>query len=525
MKFSQSLKSIFIEVICMLYILLFVYAATSKLFDFENFQVQLGQSPLLSAFTDWISIVVPVIEYVICILILIPKFRLIGLFAAYGLMAMFTIYIFIILHYTSFVPCSCGGVLEKLNWNQHLIFNIFFVVLAALAILFHFSNNRIAGSNLRLRTIFVLFFSITICSIALVTILFQMSENIIHYHNKLTRRFPHTPIHTVATSDLKLNSYYIAGADKECIYLGNTTAPLLITVLNNKLVQTEKKLIDLDRKDLPFKGVKVTVQAPNFFVVDGTVPCVYRGSVKGWEGKLIKKGGEYFTSAEAIDSTAIAVCTYSSKNGEAVLGIIHLGDSAKTILNPEILQKQVDGVFDTDGQLLYSSGLKRIIYLYAYRNQFTVANASLKIDFRGNTIDTISHAKLSIVKVRSHRQRKFSKPPLFVNKSSASYSNLLFVNSAIPGRYEEDQMWKEASIIDVYDLSKNSYLFSFCIYNIDGKKMKSFVVQNDKLYALIGNHIVEYFLDERITSNYKKINYKQSIGQIAGTRSKTCKKE
>ncbi|UPZ16225.1 MauE/DoxX family redox-associated membrane protein [Flavobacterium humidisoli] len=504
MKFSQRHKYIFVEVVCLLYILLFVYAATSKLFDFENFRVQLGQSPLLSAFTDWISIVVPAIEYLICILILIPKLRLIGLFAAYGLMAMFTIYIFIILHYTSFVPCSCGGVLEKLNWKQHLIFNIFFVFLAVLAILFHSFNNRDAGSKIRLRSIFALFFSISVSAFAIVIALFLMSENIIHYHNKLTRRFPHTPIHTMATSDLKLNSYYIAGADQDCIYLGNTTAPLLITVLSNKLVQTEKKLIDLNQKDLPFKGVKIIVQTPNFFVVDGTVPCVYRGSISDWKGKLIKKNGEYFTTAEAIDSTTIAVCTYSSKNGEAVLGVIHLEDSAKTILNPQILQKQFDGVFDTDGQLLYSRGLKRIIYLYAYRNQFTVADTSLKIDFRGNTIDTISHAKLSIVKVKSHHQRKFSKPPLFVNKSSTAYSNLLFVNSAIPGRYEEDQMWKEASIIDVYDLSKNGYLFSFCIYNIDGKKMKSFVVQNDKLYALIGNHIVRYFLDERITSNYIK---------------------
>ncbi|WP_268849187.1 MauE/DoxX family redox-associated membrane protein [Flavobacterium aestivum] len=503
MKFSLRHKSIFIEAVCMLYILLFVYAATSKLFDFENFQVQLGQSPLLSAFTDWISILVPAIEYLICVLILVPKLRLVGLFAAYGLMGMFTVYIFIILHYTSFVPCSCGGVLEKLNWNQHLIFNIFFVILAVLAIFFHFSNNRITGNKLRLRTIFALFFGITICVIVLVIALFLMSENIIHYHNKLTRRFPHTPIHTFANTDLKLNSYYIAGGNKEHIYLGNTTAPLLITVLNDKLVQIEKKLIDLNQKDLPFKGMKVIVQAPYFFAIDGTVPCVYRGSVKDWKAKLIKKGGEYFTTAEAIDSTAIAVCTYSSKNGEGVLGVIHFNDNAKTILNPEILQKQFDGVFDTDGQLLYSNGLKRIIYLYAYRNQFTVADTSLKIDFRGNTIDTISHAKLSIVKVKSHHQRKFSKPPLFVNKNSTAYNNLLFVNSAIPGRYEEDQMWKEASIIDVYDLSKNSYLFSFCIYNIDGKKLKSFFVQNDKLYALIGNHIIEYNLDKRITSNYK----------------------
>ncbi len=502
MRLSVPIKKTIVYIISLLYVLLFVYAATSKLFDFENFRVQLGQSPLLSAFSDWVSILVPFIEFLVCILILIPRLRPTGLFAAYGLMMMFTTYIFIILHYTSFVPCSCGGVLEKLNWKQHLIFNVFFIVLAALAILLHISSNKIAENKLRLRTLFTIFSGINVFAIIIVVALFLMSENIIHYHNSLTRQFPHTPIEKIAEYDLKLNSYYIAGVDKGHIYLGNTTAPLLITVLNDKLIQTDKRLIDLNQKELPFKGMKVFVKAPYFFAVDGTVPCVFRGSVTDWKAKLIKTGREYFTAAVAVDSLSIAVCTYSSTNGEAILGVIHLGHNTKTILNPEILQKQIDGIFDTDGHLLYSDGLKRIIYLYAYRNQFTLTDSKLKIDFRGNTIDTISRANLSIVRVKKHHQKKFSKPPLFVNKSSAVYKNLLFVNSAIPGRYEDDQMWKEASIIDIYDLSKNSYLFSFCIYNIEGKKMKSFVVQNDKLYALIGNQIIAYNLNQRITSYY-----------------------
>jgi hypothetical protein len=36
-------------------IILFTYAAISKLIDFENFQTQLGQSPLLSAYAASIS--------------------------------------------------------------------------------------------------------------------------------------------------------------------------------------------------------------------------------------------------------------------------------------------------------------------------------------------------------------------------------------------------------------------------------------------------------------------------------------
>nr|WP_315155686.1 MauE/DoxX family redox-associated membrane protein [uncultured Flavobacterium sp.] len=504
MRFNTRNKRIVLETICLLYVLLFVYAATSKILDIQNFQVQLGQSPLLSAFADWISVVVPALEFLICILIIIPRSRLIGLFMAYGLMTLFIFYIFIILNYSSFIPCSCGGVLEKLNWNQHLVFNIFFVFLAVIAILIHLFSLAIDGVKLRIKVIFAIFFSITLCSVLIVVGLFLMSENIVHYHNKLNRRFLYKPIHEIAASDLKLNSFYIAGADHKNIYLGNSTAPLLVTVLNQQLIQTEKKQIDLDHKDLPFQGVRINVQSPYFFITDGTVPCVFRGLVKDWKAKLMHKGGEYFGTATAIDSTSVAAVTYSSITGESRLGVIHLGKNANTLLNATILQKQTDGAFDTDGQLHYNPVLKKIVFLYAYRNQFTVAERNLKIDFRGNTIDTISRAKLSIVTIKNHNQRKFSKPPLFVNKGSAVSNNLLFVNSAIPGRFEEDNLWKFASIIDVYDYSKKSYLFSFCIYDIDGKKMKSFKVQDDKLYALIGSHITLFHLDKRITSNYYK---------------------
>jgi hypothetical protein len=109
-----------------------------------------------------------------------------------------------------------------------------------------------------------------------------------------------------------------------------------------------------------------------------------------------------------------------------------------------------------------------------------------------------------VVKIKEKGQRKLAKPPLFVNKSSAVSKDLLFVNSAIPGRYEDDKIWKSASIIDVYDIAQKRYLFSFCIYDIKGKKLKSFVIQGNKLIALIDYHIIRYDLDEKIISNYRK---------------------
>nr|WP_199001391.1 MauE/DoxX family redox-associated membrane protein [Flavobacterium sp. ASV13] len=504
MNIKPHIRNIIIEIICLLFVLLFVYAATSKLMDFQHFKIELGQSPLLTAFADWFAVLVPAAELIICILILIPKFRLAGLFSAFGIMVMFTVYIFLILNYTSFVPCSCGGVLEKLGWKEHLVFNLAFAGLGMLAIILYHQTHKLQGNAISIKEALKLIFAVATSGSAIVGILFVFSENIVHYHNKLTRRFPHSPIRDVASTDLKLNSFYFAGGDGSNIYLGNITAPLVVTTLNKNLIKIQSKMIDLDKKDLPFRGVKISVRDGFFFVTDGTVPCIFRGKISDWKAELVHNKGEYFGTALAIDSTAVAVETYSKINGNRVLGVIDVGKNAGSILNPEILKKQFDGVFDTEGHLLYSEGMEKLIYLYSYRNQFTIADRDLNIVSAGTTIDTITHAKLNIAKDEKHQQRRFSSPPFYVNKSSSVYKNLLFVNSAVPGRFEDDRMWKRSSVIDVYDLASKSYLLSFTILNIEGRKMKSFMVYNDRLYALIGNQLISYRIDSQITARYVK---------------------
>jgi uncharacterized membrane protein YphA (DoxX/SURF4 family) len=63
--------------------------------------------------------------------------RLIGLYASFFFMILFTGYIVAILRFSSYIPCSCGGILQKMSWTQHLIFNIGFLLLAVIAILLY----------------------------------------------------------------------------------------------------------------------------------------------------------------------------------------------------------------------------------------------------------------------------------------------------------------------------------------------------------------------------------------------------
>ena len=49
-------------------------------------------------------------------------------------MTMFTAYIWAMLHYSYYVPCSCGGVLSKMGWDAHMWFNVGFTLLSVTGI-------------------------------------------------------------------------------------------------------------------------------------------------------------------------------------------------------------------------------------------------------------------------------------------------------------------------------------------------------------------------------------------------------
>lgn len=135
MKLSKSIYQNLPWIISLLFILLFVYAAVSKLLDFQTFETQIGQSPFLSGFSDWVPYGVVTSEIVAALLLAFTKTRLLGLCLSLILMLLFTVYIIMILYFSSDIPCSCGGVLEALGWKGHLIFNGFFIGIALIGIL------------------------------------------------------------------------------------------------------------------------------------------------------------------------------------------------------------------------------------------------------------------------------------------------------------------------------------------------------------------------------------------------------
>lgn len=127
-------KTVILEIIIVLYIILFLYTGISKLIDYSVFKEQISTSPLLAPVSTIIAIGLPWIEFLIVGLLIIPRWRLKGLYSAFLMMVLFTIYIIGILFFNKELPCSCGGVISELSWSQHIVFNSAFIITALIGI-------------------------------------------------------------------------------------------------------------------------------------------------------------------------------------------------------------------------------------------------------------------------------------------------------------------------------------------------------------------------------------------------------
>jgi hypothetical protein len=123
-----------IETILVLNIILFLYTGISKIIDYSEFKEQLWESPILRFAATPVALLLPWIEFAIVLLLVVPRWRLKGLYATLSLMILFTAYIIGLFSIDKELPCSCGGIIALLSWKQHLVFNSVFILLNALAI-------------------------------------------------------------------------------------------------------------------------------------------------------------------------------------------------------------------------------------------------------------------------------------------------------------------------------------------------------------------------------------------------------
>ncbi|SEN01529.1 Methylamine utilisation protein MauE [Mucilaginibacter gossypiicola] len=134
------------DLISFLLILMFSYAAFSKLIAFNNYKIEMHRQPVPKWSVDYLIVLIPASELVTIAAMLFRKTRMIGFFSAAFLMLVFTVYV--VLAMTGAfgkVPCACGGIINNLSWGQHLVFNLIFLSLSVYGVIINEKERRFIG--------------------------------------------------------------------------------------------------------------------------------------------------------------------------------------------------------------------------------------------------------------------------------------------------------------------------------------------------------------------------------------------
>jgi putative oxidoreductase len=119
------MKNIIKTIAPILLILLFTYAAFSKLIPLEGFRNQLYKQPFPHWLSDILLYALPVTELLTAALLAFNRTLRTGLVLSVLMLLLFSGYITLaILHYWTRVPCPCGGILNHMPWSAHLVFNL-----------------------------------------------------------------------------------------------------------------------------------------------------------------------------------------------------------------------------------------------------------------------------------------------------------------------------------------------------------------------------------------------------------------
>lgn len=336
-----------------------------------------------------------------------------------------------------------------------------------------------------------------LCATLVVVALYATTRTIIHQNNSFIREYAKMAAVKSSEADLGLNSWYIAGITDNRIFFANITNPFRLIITNHSLTDSQHVKLRLKgiEKPIVYKSTTVKIDSPHFYLADGTKPALYKGRLGEWEAERVPyDSGAYFTQLVPLARNTYAIRTNDATTLDNVLGKVQL-DTPRILLKHGLLQKQVDGIFCTDGMLLYNNDLKRLVYTYYYRNEFIVCDTNFVLAYRGHTIDTFSHARIKVGYVNSEN-RKTLMSREYVNIRSCTSGNYLFMWSNVMAKNDVKGTLRQQSVIDVYDLRSNTYGFSFSLPNhTSSSPMREFKIFNNRLLiAMYDSYVVTYDL-------------------------------
>ncbi len=280
--------------------------------------------------------------------------------------------------------------------------------------------------------------------------------------------------------------YYFAGWMGDKVYLANPDIPLAVLAIHD----TVQQVIPIQNLT-GVKASRISIDSPYFYLSDLYSYTIYKGNSSSWTVDKTIHNRIFFSESLPISTTSTVLRTFNHDRTTYQLSKENIHHE-KPMNAPGLLQKQIDGLFCTDGMLLFDKGKHRILYTYYYRNEFICADTNLVLLYRGKTIDTVSRANIKVEKISSMGISTLASPPAVVNRATYAAEGKLYINSNLIADNEDSNAFKSSDVVDLYDTTTGKYLFSFYLPKSGNQRMRHFAIHGGRLFVLRGQRLDIY---------------------------------
>lgn len=307
-----------------------------------------------------------------------------------------------------------------------------------------------------------------------------------------SRLMVHESLLSAKWINLQNNSYYFAGVSSKSFYLGNYTAPLRLFKCDFELKDTQTLFL------CPTKGVRmdwfasrIEVDSPEIYVMEGNTPMIIkkREQNRGFTEELKYK--MHFTKSVAVSSHSFILRTYDGRAHQNILARVSTNRPTLKYSNSS-LNKQVDGFFCTDGQLIFDKASHRLFYLYYYRNKIVSFDTNLERLPSITTIDTNTVAKIQVDSVPGQNLSTLLSTNSNINKMASIHDKHILVWSLVRADNNDKKQFETNAVFDSYSITNGKYEGSFYIPPFRNLKPSGFFFTKRKIFGLYQNYLVSY---------------------------------
>lgn len=110
------------------FIMLWGYAATVKLWYWEQSRSEMLLQPFPAEISSLLFWLIPLFELVLVVILLNKNTMALGILLSVILTSCFTLYLVLAFNKAfGDIPCACGGILSNINYQSHVMLNTFFI--------------------------------------------------------------------------------------------------------------------------------------------------------------------------------------------------------------------------------------------------------------------------------------------------------------------------------------------------------------------------------------------------------------